>query len=333
VADVRGEADVKGLGAVLLEEGVLTEDQLMDAIGEQERSGQTLGRTLVDLGLISENQLVRALASQVGLEFVELSNYPVDVAAVALVPTAVCRRHSALPISFEDGVVKVAMSNPGNAVAVDDIRTMTNRRVVAVVATHDDVLAAIDRYCRPDIAMTATAGVAHAWSSGASPGVPADGEDDDPGERPDTEDISLSYRPGAPVVSPRGPNDAPTEHDPLGSTTSEHLESRGIITVLESDRELAPGIADVISRHLGITFWHVADPAEWVVGSSVLVEDDENPVIIRAIRPSTGSSGFQIQILRPGDGPSEETRKAVATQVAALRAALRDTQSDGPTAT
>ena len=141
---------MKQLGTILLEDGVVTEDQLMDAIDEQQRSGQSLGRTLVELGLISEGQLVRALASQVGMEFVELANFSVDQSAVVLVPAAVCRRHSVLPIGFEDGAIKVAMSNPGNVVAVDDIRTLTGRKVIPVVAAHDDVLAAIDRFCRSD---------------------------------------------------------------------------------------------------------------------------------------------------------------------------------------
>jgi type IV pilus assembly protein PilB len=141
---------VKQLGSILLEEGMLTEDQLMDAIDEQHQRGQSLGRTLVELGLITEAQLVRALASQVGMEFVELGDYPVDRAAVALVPAAVCRRHTALPISLADGVLKVAMSNPGNVVAVDDFRTLTTMQVIPVVAAHDDVLVAIDRYCRAD---------------------------------------------------------------------------------------------------------------------------------------------------------------------------------------
>lgn len=141
---------MKQLGAILLEEGMLTEDQLMDAVGEQQQRGQSLGRTLVEMGLISEAQLVRALASQVGMEFVELVDYPVDRTAVTLVPATVCRRHTALPISREGNTLKVAMSNPGNVVAVDDFRTITGLQIQTVVAAHDDVLSAIDRYCRAD---------------------------------------------------------------------------------------------------------------------------------------------------------------------------------------
>ena len=141
---------VKQLGSILLESGTLTEDQLMDAIDEQQLRGQSLGRTLVELGFISETQLVRALASQVGMEFIELGEYPVDRIAVALVPASVCRRHNAIPVGLTDGVLRIAMSNPGNVVAVDDFRTLTRMPVEPVVATFDDVVQAIDRYCRAD---------------------------------------------------------------------------------------------------------------------------------------------------------------------------------------
>ncbi|WNM25769.1 ATPase, T2SS/T4P/T4SS family [Demequina capsici] len=141
---------MKQLGSILLEEGILTEDQLMDAIDAQQQRGQSLGRTLVELGMITEAQLVRALASQVGMQFVELADYQVDRSAVALVSAQVCRRHVALPIGFEDGQLKLAMSNPGNVVAVDDFQTLTNMKILPVVATHDDLQQAIDRYCRAD---------------------------------------------------------------------------------------------------------------------------------------------------------------------------------------
>ncbi len=128
----------------------MTEHQLMDAIDEQRSRGQTLGRTLVELGLITESQLVRSLAQQVGMEFVDLSSYAVDQSAVALVPAVLCRRHNALPIARDGDVLKLAMANPSNVVAVDDFRSASRMQVVPVIATHDDVAGAIDRYCRAD---------------------------------------------------------------------------------------------------------------------------------------------------------------------------------------
>lgn len=141
---------MRQLGEILIAEGSLNEHQLMSAIDEQRTRGQTLGRTLVELGLISESQLVRALAQQVGMEFVDLATYPVDQSAVAIVPAVLCRRHNALPIARDGDILKLAMANPSNVVAVDDFRSASRMQVVPVIATHDDVASAIDRFCRAD---------------------------------------------------------------------------------------------------------------------------------------------------------------------------------------
>jgi len=141
---------VKQLGDILLEEGLVTEGQLLAALDEQATRGESLGRVLVDIGMLTEAQLVQALARQVGMEFVDLTEYPVDRAAVALIPASVCRRHTVLPVAFDNGTLLVAMANPGNVVAVDDVRAISGMSVRTVVATHDDLLGAIDRYCRAD---------------------------------------------------------------------------------------------------------------------------------------------------------------------------------------
>jgi type IV pilus assembly protein PilB len=144
------EAPLQSLGDILLEEGLVTEGQLMAAVDEQTIRGESLGRVLVEIGMLTENQLVQALARQVGLDFVELAEYSVDRAAVSLVPSTVCRRYTVLPIGFADGVLVVAMANPGNVLAIDDVRAISGMQVRAVVATHDDLQVAIDRFCRAD---------------------------------------------------------------------------------------------------------------------------------------------------------------------------------------
>jgi len=142
---------VKHLGDILLEQGVLTEGELLAALDEQQVRGESLGRVLVELGLLNESQLVRALAHQVGMEFVELAEYPVDRIAVGMVPASLCRRYTVLPVAYNDfGDLILAMADPGNVLAVDDVRNISGRTVVTVVATHDDLTAAIDRYCRAD---------------------------------------------------------------------------------------------------------------------------------------------------------------------------------------
>ncbi|MCW2614547.1 MAG: type secretion system protein GspE [Frankiales bacterium] len=144
---------MKQLGDILIEGGHVTPDQLASAVEEQRRLGRSLGRVLVELGMLSEGQLVAALATQIGLKFVDLSDYPVDGSAVSRVPDTVCRRHNALPIGYEDGKLVVAMADPANVFAVDDMRSMTGMEIKPVVATKADVLAAINRYQRADSEM------------------------------------------------------------------------------------------------------------------------------------------------------------------------------------
>ena len=141
---------MKALGEILLDEGLVTEGQLMAALDEQVARGQSLGRTLVEIGVLSEGQLVAALARQVGMEFIDLDEYAVDRLAVGLVPAALCRRHTVLPIRISNGTLVLATADPGNVVAVDDVRTMSRMAVTPVVATYDNLLRAIDRYCRSD---------------------------------------------------------------------------------------------------------------------------------------------------------------------------------------
>ena len=141
---------MKHLGEILLDEGYVTQEDLGVALTAQAERGQSLGRVLIELGMLSEAQLVSALAQQVGMDFIELSDFIVDRAAVALVPGTLCRRHTVLPIGFENGAIRLAMADPGNVVAVDDVRNVTGIQVRPVVATRDDLLQAIDRYCRSD---------------------------------------------------------------------------------------------------------------------------------------------------------------------------------------
>jgi len=141
---------VKQLGDVLLEGGLVTPVQLEVALEEQRRLGRALGRVLVDLQILTEGQLVASLAEQIGMRFVDLSDYPVDGSAVSRVPDSVCRRHTALPIGYDEGKLVVAMADPANVFALDDMRSMAGMEIRPVVATKPDVLAAINRYHRGD---------------------------------------------------------------------------------------------------------------------------------------------------------------------------------------
>src|SRR5918996_3981678 len=137
----------KGLGDVLVDEGLITAEQLETAIAEQQRLGRSMGRVLIDLGLVREPELVSALARKIGLGFVDLTEHAVDASAASLIPEQVARRYRALPIGFEDGKLVVAMSDPANVFALDDIRTITGMPVKPVVCTAADVEQGIRKYC------------------------------------------------------------------------------------------------------------------------------------------------------------------------------------------
>jgi type IV pilus assembly protein PilB len=149
---------VKQLGDILLEGGLVSAEQLSVAVEEQHRLGRSLGRVLVDSGVLTEGQLVAALAAQIGMRFVDLGEVQIDGSALARVPGHVARRHSAIPIGYEDGKLLVAMADPANVFAIDDLKHVAgggngNLDIKPVVATRNDVLAAIDRYYRADDAL------------------------------------------------------------------------------------------------------------------------------------------------------------------------------------
>jgi type IV pilus assembly protein PilB len=136
------------LGALLVAEDLVTQDQLDAGIAEQSTSGKPLGRILVERGQLSEVDLARILAIQAGLEFVDLAEYPVDRLAIGLIPEPVARRYRALPIGWSEGRLVVAMADPTNVFALDDIHALTKAEVQAVVVTRDQLLETLDSFHR-----------------------------------------------------------------------------------------------------------------------------------------------------------------------------------------
>ena len=139
------------LEELLLARELISPEQLEEARTQAAQRGRSLGRVLIELGYLNEASLVSILAGQLGLEFVDLSEASLDASAIATVPEAVARRHNCIPVRFEDGNrLVIAMADPANVVAVDDIRAMTSKDVRTVVCTKADVLNAINRHYRLD---------------------------------------------------------------------------------------------------------------------------------------------------------------------------------------
>jgi type IV pilus assembly protein PilB len=140
----------KQLGQILIEQGLLTQEQLDQSLDEHKKTPKALGRVLIDKGFIKEADLVRALSEQVGLEFVDLSDFQIDPMSASLLPETLARRYRAIPIAMRDDRLLVAMSDPANVYALDDIRAITNRDVQPVVATASDVEQAIGKFAAMD---------------------------------------------------------------------------------------------------------------------------------------------------------------------------------------
>jgi type IV pilus assembly protein PilB len=144
-----GEDRVATLTEILILHGLLPIEQL-DTLMAGDPADEGAVRALVGQGVISELQFAKARAAQANLPFVELLDYPIAPMAVSLVSAAVCRRHDVLPIAIEDGRLVLAMADPGDVFALDDVREASRMRVSPVVAERSDLLAAIMRHHRAD---------------------------------------------------------------------------------------------------------------------------------------------------------------------------------------
>ena len=129
------------LARVLVTSGKVSYDDMVRALRAHREAGDSLARYLYNQHLSSEEDLVEAMAEEVGLEFVDLSTYPPDPAAAALVPEAVAKRHMVLPIRIEHGVPVVAMANPTDVFAMDDLRSIMGRNFTPVVSTRSQIAA------------------------------------------------------------------------------------------------------------------------------------------------------------------------------------------------
>lgn len=137
------------LGDVLVNSGVITAEQLQKGLELQKGSGRKLGETLVDEGITTEENIAKALSSQLGYEMVDLQDVSIDEEILNLVPPNILKKHKMIPFEYSRtgmNVLRVAMSDPMNMAAMDDINIITNLQVEPVVATPRDVMLALDRY-------------------------------------------------------------------------------------------------------------------------------------------------------------------------------------------
>jgi type IV pilus assembly protein PilB len=134
------------LGALLVREGLLTTEQLESALAEKEGSGRRLGEIVVGHGWVPPASLAMLLAEQHALEYLDLGVERIDPTAATLLPEPLARRYGAIPIRFlSDSVVLVAVSDPTNVFASDDMKIAIGMNIQLAVSSAPDVVAAIDR--------------------------------------------------------------------------------------------------------------------------------------------------------------------------------------------
>ena len=121
---------------------------MLTALEQKKQTGKSLARTLIEMGIVSESKLTEVLAQHLGLEFVDLASYRVDLTAVALLDEKMAQRHLTIPLAFDGDTLIVAMADPTNIFALDDVKMSTGHQVRPVVATKSDIEDAIRTYYR-----------------------------------------------------------------------------------------------------------------------------------------------------------------------------------------
>ncbi len=137
------------IGDLLVEAGAITEDQLQQALVVQKETGGRLGNVIMDLGFISRELLITVLTTQMGIDYVELKTVKIDDAVIDLIPEPLVRKHKAMPIAFDDhnaNILKVAMADPMDLSAIDDLSIASGYQVDPLIAFEEDINEAIGRY-------------------------------------------------------------------------------------------------------------------------------------------------------------------------------------------
>jgi twitching motility protein PilT len=135
----------RSLGQVLLESGLITPEQMNFAQQEESKTGQSAWKVLLERGILTERDLVKARAEQIGLEFVDTRNLKVTPEALALVDQDTAKRQLLVPVRIQGDVLVVAMAEPTNHLAVDELSRSTGKRLSVAAAYRRDLVESIPR--------------------------------------------------------------------------------------------------------------------------------------------------------------------------------------------
>src|SRR2546425_9849823 len=134
------------IGELLLKEKRITSEQLQEALNYQRQHGGKLGHNLIRLGLIKDEEITALLSKQYGVPSIALTQFEIDPAVVKLLPAETAQKYQIVPLSRSGATLTIAMTDPTNVFAMDDIKFMTGYNVEPVVASESAVIEAIQKY-------------------------------------------------------------------------------------------------------------------------------------------------------------------------------------------
>ncbi|HTY05331.1 MAG TPA: type IV-A pilus assembly ATPase PilB [Gemmatimonadales bacterium] len=134
------------LGDILVKEGLISQEQLKKALAEQKGNGMRLGYTLVKLGFVEETEVTKMLARQYRMPAVDLSRFEVDPKILKLIPADIASKHVVLPLKREGRTLTIAIADPNNVTAIEDIKFITRCDIFPVIAGEYTLRNAIDKY-------------------------------------------------------------------------------------------------------------------------------------------------------------------------------------------
>ncbi len=136
----------KQLGQLLIENGIITPEQLSEALEVQKKKGGLIGEVLVSLEYAKEEDIVQALTDQYGFPFLPLVCYEIDPKVISVIPENVCRQYCLIPVDKIGKSLTLAMSNPLNTHAIEDVEMITECTIQTFVSTSTDIKHSIDKY-------------------------------------------------------------------------------------------------------------------------------------------------------------------------------------------
>src|SRR3954462_12219210 len=134
------------IGELLLKEKRITADQLQQALNHQKATGGNLGYNLVKMGFVKDEEITALLSKQYGVPSINLAQFEIDAGGVKLIPAETAHKYQIIPLSRSGATLTIAMTDPTNVFAMDDIKFMTGYNVEPVVASETAVVDAITRY-------------------------------------------------------------------------------------------------------------------------------------------------------------------------------------------